>query len=304
MQNKNLLFLQTLFNILMILSTKIKYIPSMISDRISKISSNEQIFRKAAPQYNNALKSSGYNERITYKKPSAKNRKSRPRKIIWFNPPWSMNVRTNVAKRFLAILDKNFPKNHKFRKILNRNCVKVSYSCLPNMSSIISTHNKKVLSEPTQPEDNPDCNCRNKSTCPLNGKCQQSDVIYQCHIKSSIDDAGKYYIGLTGNTFKSRWNTHKFTFNHEESTNHTQLSNHYWDLKRNEVEPILSWEIIDHASSYRNGSKRCNLCLTEKFNIITSKRELVNTKSELISKCRHVNKFLLDNYKTVPPDGQ
>ena len=263
----------------------IKYIPSMISDRISKISSNEQIFRKAAPQYNNALKSSGYNEKITYKKQPTNNRKSRPRKIIWFNPPWSMNVRTNVAKRFLAILDKNFPKNHKFRKILNRNCVKVSYSCLPNMSSIISSHNKKVLSEPVQPEDNPDCNCRNKATCPLNGKCQQSDVVYQCHIQSSIDDAGKYYIGLTGNTFKSRWNTHKFTLNHEESTNHTQLSNHYWDLKRNEVEPILSWEIIDHASSYRNGSKRCNLCLTEKFNIITSKRELVNTKSELISKC-------------------
>ena len=59
----------------------IKYISSMISDRISKISSNEQIFRKAAPQYNNALKSSGYNEKITYKKQLTKNRKSRPRKM-------------------------------------------------------------------------------------------------------------------------------------------------------------------------------------------------------------------------------
>ena len=60
--------------------------------------------------------------------------------------------------------------------------------------------------------------------------------------------------------------------------------------------------IFDHASSYRNGSKSCNLCLTEKFHIITSKLPLLNKRSELISKCRHVNKFLLSNYKSVPPD--
>eukprot|EP00111_Clytia_hemisphaerica_P005474 TCONS_00015874-protein len=74
-------------------------------------------------------------------------------------------------------------------------------------------------------------------------------------------------------------------------------------LLESETKPILFWEIIDHAASYRNGSKSCNLCLAEKVNIITSKREFVNTKSELISKCRHVNKFLSENYQTVPPDG-
>ena len=89
---------------------------------------------------------------------------------------------------------------------------------------------------------------------------------------------------------------------YEKASKSTELSKYVWDLKNTGIEPNLSWEIIDHASSYRNGSKSCNLCLTEKFHIITSKLPLLNKRSELISKCRHVNKFLLSNYKSVPPD--
>ena len=280
----------------------IKYIPSMISDRVSKISSNKKIFKRAAPQYNQALKSSGYKETLTYKPKSNNNRRKRHRQIIWFNPPLSLNVKTNVAKRFLAIVSKNFPKNHKFRKIFNRNTIKVSYSCLPNMSRIISTHNKKVLSKPP-PTTDQTCNCRNKRNCPLKGKCLQSNIIYPCHIKSSANDPGKFYIGLTGNTFKDRWNSHNFTMRNRDAQNHTQLSNYFWELKDSGItNPLLSWEIIDRARSYTNGAKTCNLCLTEKFHIITSNRELVNKRTELISKCRHLNKFILKNFKEVPPD--
>lgn len=187
---------------------------------------------------------------------------------------------------------------------MNRNTLKVSYSCLPNISRIISSHNKKVLSNNQNPTTNdPACNCRKNNICPLQGNCLEKNVIYQCHIKSTINDPGKFYIGLTGNTFKDRWNTHKYTLRHEDATSHTQLSNYYWDLKRSGVtDPILSWEIIDQAASYKNGTKTCNLCLAEKFHIITSKRKLVNKKTELVSKCRHTNRFILKNYKSVPPD--
>ena len=282
----------------------IKYIPSMISDRISKISSNEKIFNRAAPQYNAALESSGYQDKITYNNRPKRNRKPRRRQIIWFNPPFSLNVKTKVAERFFAILEKNFPKKHKFHKILNRNTVKVSYSCLPNISRIISSHNKKVLNNQPKISNERNCNCRNKKACPLNGNCLESSLIYQCHIKSTENDPGRFYVGLTGNTFKERWNSHNYTMNHEESTNHTQLSNHFWDLKRSGVnKPILSWKVIDRAPSYKNGTKNCDLCLTEKLHIITSNKELVNKKSELISKCRHMNKFILKNFKEVPPDN-
>ena len=214
-----------------------------------------------------------------------------------------MNVKTNVAKKFLSIVERCFPQNHKFRKIFNRNNLKVSYSCLPNMASIISAHNKKILSE-TEKSSNErkTCNCRNKNICPLDGSCLIESVIYKCHVTKSENDEGKHYIGLTGGKFKDRWASHNFSFRHEKASRSTELSKYVWELKNKGIEPKLSWTIIDRASSYRNGSKTCNLCLTEKYHIITSKLNLLNKRSELISKCRHLNKFILCNYKSVPPD--
>ena len=82
----------------------------------------------------------------------------------------------------------------------------------------------------------------------------------------------------------------------------TELSKYVWELKNSGIEPSLTWDIIDRATAYKNGSKCCNLCLTEKYHIITSKLPLLNKRCELISKCRHLNKFLLCNYKSIPPD--
>ena len=99
-----------------------------------------------------------------------KNTKSRKRNIIWFNLPYSMNAQTNVAKKFLQLLDKHFPLGSKFHKIFNRNNTKVSYSCMPNMASIIRSHNQKVLN-PQQKREERKCNCKVKETCPLEGNC-------------------------------------------------------------------------------------------------------------------------------------
>ena len=63
----------------------------------------------------------------------------------------------------------------------------------------------------------------------------------------------------------------------------------------------FEWSIIDHATPYINGTRKCNLCLTEKFNIIKTSLELINKRSELISKCCYENKFYLMNFKEVPP---
>ena len=136
----------------------------------------------------------------------------------------------------------------------------------------------------------------------MNGNCLESNIIYKCHVKTSISDKGKCYIGLTGDTFKERWNGHRYSFKHEKAAKSTELSKYVWKLKNSGIEPIFSWELVDRAPSYKNGSKTCDLCLTEKYHIITSKVELLNKKSELISKCRHMNKFMLKNHKSVPPD--
>ena len=75
-------------------------------------------------------------------------------------------------------------------------------------------------------------------------------------------------------------------------------------MKRKGIEKsIMHGSVVDHAKPYKNGSKRYNLCLTEKYHILTSPVNLINERSELVSKCCHENKFCLVNYKAIPSDG-
>ena len=57
--------------------------------------------------------------------------------------------------------------------------------------------------------------------------------------------------------------------------------------------------VYRRVPSYSNITKSCMLCLHEKFEILTypNQDELLNKRSELVSKCRHINKYLLSNYK-------
>ena len=66
-------------------------------------------------------------------------------KIILYNAPYSANVKTNIGKIFLNLIKKHFPKTNKLHKIFNRNTVKISYSCMSNISSIILGNNKNLL---------------------------------------------------------------------------------------------------------------------------------------------------------------
>ena len=124
------------------------------------------------------------------------------------------------------------------------------------------------------------------------------------NLTTSEQDVGTNYIGLTENSIKDRIYKHRNSFKYESKANSTELSKYIWDLKKKGInDPSTHWSIIDHARPYVNGSKRCHLCLTEKFHIITSPLKLLNKRSELVSKCRHENKFYLVNYKAIPPDN-
>ena len=81
--------------------------------------------------------------------------------------------------------------------------------------------------------------------------------------------------------------------------NDTRLSNYIWKLKqRNEVFNIV-WSIAAKASPYTGGSRKCDLCLTEKLLIAKSDSgRMLNTRAEIFSKCRHQNKFKLKSFKT------
>ena len=93
------------------LSSIIKQLPSMINKRISNLSCNEHEFNKAKPLYESALKSSGFNYSMKFEAPVENARRNRNRKVIWFNPPYSLNVKTNIGKVFLKLLKKHFPRS-------------------------------------------------------------------------------------------------------------------------------------------------------------------------------------------------
>ena len=151
-----------------------------------------------------------------------------------FNPPWNAAVSTNVAARFLKLIDKHFDKQSAFHKNFNRQTVKVSYSCMPNMASIISSHNRRVTGAAEEHVEG-GCNCRNgQASCVLQGHCLTPNVVYKCAV--STHQECKEYIGLTSNTFKERYYAHSNSVNKESSANSTSLSTHTWELKNNPKE--------------------------------------------------------------------
>ena len=301
----------------------IKQLPSMIENRVSKLCSNKNQFENSRSVYEDALSKAGYKNKskLNYSTNQSVN-KCRSRKIIWFNPPFNMNVKTNVGKVFLNLLDKHFNNNHKFHKICNRNNIKISYSCMPNVESIITNHNKKIMkTNSNQPEP---CNCRNKINCPLQSKCQDKCIIYQANVtiksesnmrhtnmapndQNQTTDSpstttphtnSKVYYGSCETNFKTRYNNHIYSFNHRKRASSTTLSKHYWKCKDLGQEPVIKWKRLKSAIPYQCGGSKCDLCLTEKLTILQANGlNTLNHRSEILNKCRHKNKFKLCNIK-------
>ena len=203
----------------------IKEIPNMIGKRISETSCDEHEFEKVKGYYDKALKKSGFNEKIIYRKEGPVKR-VRARKVIWFNPPYSSHVKTNVGKIFMKLIIKHFPKHHRYHKIFNKNTIKLSYSCMPNMKNIITKHNNKLLfqnfNQPTRM-----CNCRDKASCPMEQNCLQKCFVYQAQVESI--SAKRYYLGTTEDEFKTRYNNHTKSFRNRGYEMETELSKYVWN---------------------------------------------------------------------------
>ena len=123
-------------------------------------------FNTVKPLYENALCKSGYKSSLKYSEDIHQhNSKKRTTPKIWFNPPFTQTVKTNVAKSFFRLLDKHFPKSHLLYKIFNRNTIKVSYSCTNNVSQMIKQHNRNISNKKEKQTNL--CNCRNKNQCSL-----------------------------------------------------------------------------------------------------------------------------------------
>ena len=173
----------------------------------------------------------------------------------------------------LQLLKQDIVRSPVSQKVISIATLQLTYSlAVPPFFATFSTcqHNKHVLSNANTPTPQPDtCNCRKKSDCPLEGKCLQTDVIYQATV--STETATETYVGLATN-FKERYRNHETSFRHSKRRNETQLSKYVWNLQ-NEKKPFqIKWKILKKCKPYSNVSKKCSLCLNEKFIIICKKR--------------------------------
>ena len=85
-------------------------IPKSIEKRISTLSSNETIFNKSKEIYQKTLEKSGYRQTLKYHPSNesvSNNKRNRKQNVIWFNSPFSANVKTNFRNYFLSLIRKH-----------------------------------------------------------------------------------------------------------------------------------------------------------------------------------------------------
>ena len=85
-------------------------IPTSVEKRISTLSSIEIIFNESKEIHQKALEKSDYQQTLK-NHPSneniSKNKQNRKQNVIWFNSPFSANVKTKVRNYFLSFIRKH-----------------------------------------------------------------------------------------------------------------------------------------------------------------------------------------------------
>ena len=148
--------------------------------------------------------------------------------------------------------------------------------------------NHKVLNDKPNETGINSCNCANKDTCPLSNIFQMKCIIYEANIDWNI--AGykqKCYLGSCEATFKDRFGNHKKSFNHLKHKNDTELSKEFWEIKKRNGTPKITWKIT--------------LCLNDKYEITTYKGDnFLNKRAEIIINAyRHRSKYKLVNCEAI-----
>ena len=100
-----------------------KQLTKIISDRLSQNSSNADKINNTKLEYEQALKKIWHTTKLTYTPPNHERnnlRRTKQRKITWINPPFNLDISTNVAKIFLNLIEKHFPRSSKLHKSLKK----------------------------------------------------------------------------------------------------------------------------------------------------------------------------------------
>ena len=164
------------------------------------------------------------------------------------------------------------------------------------MGSVIAPHNWRIIQ---QTSDKNGCNCRNRAECPLDNKCLIANIVYKA-VVSAPSKPDKKYFGIAETSFKYSFRNRTRYFRHKKYVNSTKLSKDMWKLKEEKITANVKLNICQSLSimSIVHGTPKggvCKLCLTEKFWLLKhfNDKNLLNKKSEFITKCRNENKLLV-----------
>ena len=116
---------------------------------------------------------------------SPASRVQRPQSTV--QSPASSVQRPTLVSR---VQEFRYAKSNRLHKIFNRNVVKLSYSCMENVSQIIKKHNKRVTKK--NERSIATCNCRDKNNCPMNGDCRVENLMYKFLV--SATEKSKEYV--------------------------------------------------------------------------------------------------------------
>ena len=141
------------------------------------------------------------------------------------------------------------------------------------------------------------CSCPGNAECPLDGHCLERDLFYSAELTSNLPNyASKVYKGICSTTWKERFGNHNKSFNHERYKTESELSKEVWRIKQNGGNYSIKWSKERTYPSYNPEIGKCSLCDQEKLAIAMYEgNNLLNTRNEIISRCRHRFKYKLSN---------
>ena len=144
-----------------------------------------------------------------------------------------------------------------------------------------------------------ECTCDRTHPCPLDNKCNRSNIIYQATLESENQEYdGKFYIG-SATDFKDRWNNHNYTFRNLNSNQECSLKDLVWEMKDKDLLFTIKWKVLRQSKAYQPGDDFCLLCMDEKLSIMEKVNDvnLINRDINTNEKCLHKSKFAITNWK-------
>ena len=280
-------------------------LPKMTEKRLSALSSDAKIFNEIKMPYENELKSRGFHCNLKYQclNNNSKTNKSRNNRVIWYNPPYCSLIDINLGKEFLKLVDKHFPVGHFYRKIFSRKSLKISYSCMSNVKSLIQSHNKSVLTKANNALINNNNNRRSisKSINNDSNTINKNNVNDNIPITSCNNNNNSMLSNVTNNTNSDNNNNTLTTNNYNVNSNINSSNNSYTNSNNDNNISIINKNNIGISSSSnpnlinnrritRSMTKNINLNLNNQTLINTSNKPTTNNKSAITSKNNYLSK--------------